>query len=99
MVTVGMYYDVVPGRERDFESKFEKVVQVLEDEPGHVQSLLYRQVKRPNSYVIFSEWQSREAFTRFIRGDLFRRVTDWGKAEVLESRPRHRVYGQEEDLA
>jgi len=25
-------------------------------------------------------------------------VTDWGKAEILERRPSHKVYGHERDL-
>ena len=99
MITVGMYYDVVAGREREFEEKFAEVAGILRGQPGHVQSLLYRQVTRPSSYAIFSEWESRQAFQAFLRGDLFRSVAAWGRAGILETRPRHRVYGQEEDLA
>ncbi len=98
MITVGMYYDVVPGREQDFEKKFGDVVAVMEDRPGHVQSLLYRQVGRSSSYAILSEWESRDAFTAFLSSDLFRQVTHWGKSGILEGRPRHKVYGDEADV-
>jgi len=98
MITVGMYYDVRPGKEGTFEEKFEAVAKVLEGQPGHVQSFLYRQAKQPNPYAILSEWDSQEAFTAFIRSDLFRQVTDWGKAGILEARPRHKVYGREGEI-
>ena len=89
MITVGMYYEVIEGKESDFEEKFEAVANALDGSPGHVQSLLYQQVKKPNSYTIFSEWDSRDAF---------KDVTDWGKAEILQERPRHKVYGHEGDI-
>jgi len=98
MITVGMYYDVREGKEEEFEEKFEQVVNVLDGQPGHQQSFLYQQVKNPRSYAILSEWENQDAFTAFIRSDIFRQVTDWGKAEILESRPRHKIYGREGDL-
>ena len=98
MITVGMYYEVLPGKEKEFEEKFEAVAGALEDQSGHVQSLLYQQVKNPNSYTILSEWEAQEDFMAFIRSDAFRAVTDWGKAEILAGRPRHKLYGREGDL-
>ncbi len=98
MITVGMYYEVLPGKAKEFEAKFETVADALEDETGHVQSLLYQQVKKPNSYTILSEWDTREDFMAFIRSDAFRAVTDWGNAEILSGRPRHKVYGREGEL-
>ena len=98
MITVGMYYEVIEGKESDFDEKFEVVANALDGSPGHVQSLLYQQVKKPNSYTIFSEWDSRDAFKAFIQSDAFKDVTDWGKAEILQERPRHKVYGHEGDI-
>lgn len=98
MITVGMYYDVKPGKETEFESKFEAVANALSESPGHVQSLLYQQVKKGNSYAILSEWNSQDDFKSFIHSEAFKQVTDWGKAEILEDRPRHKVYGREDDL-
>ncbi len=98
MITVGMYYEVLPGKEKEFEEKFEAVANALEGQAGHVQSLLYQQVKNPNSYTILSEWGTQEDFMTFIRSDAFRAVTDWGKAEILAGRPRHKLYGREGDL-
>lgn len=98
MITVGMYYDVKLGKEGEFEEKFEAVAGALDGSPGHVQSLLYQQVKKANSYTILSEWDSQDAFMAFIKSDAFRQVTDWGKAEILEGRPRHKIYGREGDM-
>ena len=98
MITVGMYYDVVSGKESVFENKFEEVARVLDGQPGHVRSLLYRGVQQPRSYAILSEWESEDAFTTFIRSETFRAVTSWGKDGILEGRPRHKVYGRESDV-
>lgn len=97
MVTVGMYYDVIPGKEPIFEESVEKVIGVLGQDPGHLKSFLYRQVKDASSYAIISEWSSQAAFVSFIRSDVFKGVTDWGKAEILAHRPSHKVYGAERD--
>ena len=77
------------------EEKFEGVLQALEGQPGHVRTILYRQVRNPRSYAIFSEWESREGFSTFVGSELFRRVTDWGRDQILEGRPRHEIYGPE----
>jgi len=95
MITVGMYYEVIKGKESEFEEMFESVANALNGSPGHTQSLLYRQVKKYNSYTILSEWDSEEAFKTFIQSDEFKNVTDWGKTEILQGRPRHKVYGRE----
>jgi|TARA_B100000315_G_scaffold28961_1_gene24647 heme-degrading monooxygenase HmoA len=93
-----MYYEVRSGKEQDFEEKFDAVMGTLDGQPGHAHSFLYQQVKKHNSYAILSEWDSKDAFTSFINSDTFKQVTDWGKAEILEDRPRHKVYGREDDL-
>ncbi|MFC1492092.1 antibiotic biosynthesis monooxygenase family protein, partial [Nitrospinota bacterium] len=95
MITVGMYYEVLSGKESEFEEKFEAVAGALEGSSGHVQSLLYHQVNKPNSYAILSEWDSEDAFKAFIQSQAFKDVTNWGKAEILEGRPRHKIYGRE----
>jgi len=96
MVTVGMYYVVIPGKEGEFEERFGEVLDALERQPGHVRTALYHQVKRHNIYAILSEWDSREEFTTFLKSDLFREVTDWGKASILAGRPRHEIYSSTE---
>ena len=98
MVTVGLYYEVRPGKEKVFEDAVDQVVELLSQNSGHVKSFLYRDVKNPRSYAILSEWNSQSDFSKFIRSDIFKQVTEFGKAELLEQKPRHKVYGTEREL-
>ncbi len=93
MVTVGMDYHVIPGKQSEFEAKFAAVLEALKGADGHVESHLYRDVQTDTTYLIVSEWSSQDRFTEFIRSQAFKDVTNWGKAEILTDRPRHRVFG------
>jgi heme-degrading monooxygenase HmoA len=92
MTTIGMQYDVIPGKEEEFEKGFSAVAGHLQKVPGHVESKLYSDVASPGSYLILSQWQTREAFDAFLHSPEFRSTTSWGKAEILRSRPKHKVY-------
>ena len=92
MTTIGMHYDVVPGKEEEFEQGFLKVLDFLKTLPGHVESHMYEDVQSVGSYVILSQWDTKESFEAFMRSDAFQRVVAWGKAEMLRSRPRHKIY-------
>ena len=94
MITVGMDYHVIDGKQRQFEEKFRAVLTALEQADGHVQSHMYRDIDDDCSYLIVSEWSTQDAFTAFIRSEAFRAVTEWGKAEILYGRPKHYVYRQ-----
>jgi heme-degrading monooxygenase HmoA len=92
MITVGMNYHVLPGKQQDFEQKFAGVVDALRAADGHQSSTLWRDVSDDASYLITSEWTEEQAFTDFIRSDEFRAVTNWGKEQILSGRPQHKVY-------
>ena len=92
MTTIGMHYDVVPGKEEEFETGFLAVLEHLKTVAGHVESKLYEDVASAGSYLILSQWDGRESFDRFLRSPEFGKVTSWGKAEILRGRPRHKVY-------
>ena len=92
MVTVGMNYRVLAGKERVFEEAFTKIVEVLAKEPGHTASHLYRDVHDAQCYLILSDWNDRAAFEAFIRSDRFAKVTAWGREQILAERPRHEIY-------
>lgn len=92
MTTIGMHYDVKPGKEEEFEQGFLKTIELLNTLPGHVESHLYEDVASVGSYVILSQWQRKEDFDAFLKSDAFKAAVAWGKAEILRSRPRHRVY-------
>ncbi len=98
MVTVGLYYDVLPGAGPTFRVKFEEVVAALRAGPGHRSSYLYQRVDDPDSFAILSEWDDPEAFHAFIRSAAFREVTAWGRETVLRHPPRHKIYPRAEDL-
>ncbi len=92
MITVGMNYHVIAGKEQDFEEKFAGVVDALNAAEGHTSSTLWKDVSDGSSYLITSEWSEEKAFTDFIHSDAFRKVTDWGKEQILSGRPMHKIY-------
>lgn len=96
MITVGMNYEVVEGKQDAFEKKFALVVQALSTLPGHKTTRLYRDVVAPRSYLVVSEWEDRAAYDAFVSSDAFRKTTSWGASGILATRPRHQVYGAEE---
>ena len=92
MITVGMNYHVIEGKQQDFEEKFAAVIGALRAAEGHSTSTLWKDVSDGASYLITSDWSEEEAFTSFIRSDAFRSVTDWGKEQILSGRPQHKIY-------
>ncbi|NNE44796.1 MAG: antibiotic biosynthesis monooxygenase [Gemmatimonadetes bacterium] len=94
MVTIGMNYQVIPGKGDLFEQKFREVIAAFGQDDGHRASRLYRDVDSPDNYMIHSEWDSKDAFMGFIRSDAFREVTNWGKEQILAGRPQHKIFGE-----
>jgi len=92
MTTIGMHYDVVPGKEKEFTQGFLAVIEHLKTVGGHVESRLYEDVSSAGSYLILSQWDSRESFDQFMQSPEFAKVTAWGRAEILRGRPRHKIY-------
>ena len=92
MITVGMNYHVLPGKQKDFEDKCAAVVDALKAAKGHTNSILWRDVGDDASYLITSEWSDEQAFQDFIRSQTFKDVTTWGKEQILSSRPQHKIY-------
>jgi len=92
MITVGMNYHVLPGKQQEFEDKFEAVLSALRSAEGHTNSNLWRDTTDDASYMITSEWSDEQAFTDFIHSQAFRDVTNWGKEQILSDRPRHKIY-------
>ena len=92
MTTIGMHYDVIAGKEEEFERGFTAVLEHLKKVAGHVESQLYEDVNSTGSYLILSQWQTKDSFEAFVHSSEFKNVVSWGKAEILRSRPRHKVY-------
>ena len=94
MITVGMNYKVLQGKEVQFEKVFENVLQSLQTTAGHAKSALYKDVQDVQSYLIVSEWSSEDAFQTFIQSDQFKKIVNWGAEQILSGRPVHTVYRQ-----
>ena len=97
MTTIGMQYEVRPGKEEEFEKGFLSTLEVLRTLPGHIESNLYEDVANAGSYIILSRWASKKEYEAFLRSDAFKAAVAWGKAEILRSRPKHRLYRDDED--
>jgi heme-degrading monooxygenase HmoA len=93
MVTIGMNYAVLNGKEAIFENAFNKVVKAMTDMAGHSETHLYRDINDPQQYLIVSQWSDKSKFDAFIASETFRNVANWGKEQILSGRPRHEVYG------
>jgi len=91
---VGLDYDVRPGREEMFETAFRATVARLAEVPGHLRTRLYRDLDRPGSYLLCSEWADAAALAGFLRSAAFAAVTQWGRG-VLAGPPRHQLLGAE----
>ena len=92
MITVGMNYEVREGKGPLFEEEFRKVLGAMAGMTGHVESRLFKDIDKPNSYLIHSEWETKEHFTVFVRSPQFAAVTTRGSEEFLTQRPSHKIY-------
>ena len=92
MTTIGMHYEVIAGKEQEFETGFLGVLEHLKSLPGHVESHMYEDIQSKGSYVILSQWVDKASFEDFIHSDAFKKVTSWGRAEILRGKPRHKVF-------
>lgn len=92
MITVGMNYRVIEGKQTDFEEKCAAVIDALRGAEGHSSSALWRDVSDGASYLITSEWSDEQTFLDFIHSQAFKDVTNWGKEQILSDRPHHKIY-------
>jgi heme-degrading monooxygenase HmoA len=93
MVTIGMNYQVLPGKEAAFEGACRKVLQVMDGAEGHDHSQIFRAIDgTPAQYLIVSRWNDEAAFQAFIQSDTFKKVTSWGRDNILAGRPSHTTY-------
>lgn len=93
MVTIGMNYTVIPGKEQIFEDACAKVIETMGGIDGHDTSSLYRKVGEGDPiYLISSVWTEEQAFNDFIASDAFKKVTNWGALNILSGRPSHTTY-------
>jgi len=92
MVTIGMNYKVLEGKNEVFEQVFDQVIQGMQGLAGHQESHLFREVGHSQNYLILSVWTDQNAFNDFIQSEKFKKVTNWGKEQILADRPVHTTY-------
>ena len=96
MVTIGMNYQVLPGKEQIFEDACANVVKTMQAISGHDASEIFKSISAETSaYLIISRWQSEDAFRSFVASDAFKKVTNWGKENILAGRPSHTTYRED----
>ena len=93
MVTIGMNYKVLSGKEDTFEKAFNKVVKAMGGIEGHTETHMFRDINDSLQYLIVSQWSRKQAFDDFIASETFKNVANWGKEQILAERPKHEVYG------
>ena len=94
MITYGFSYDVKQQYRDQFIATANAAMKAMESLPGHVQTILFSNVNKPNSFLIYSEWETAEAMTKFMRSPEFKDVQNMSK-DMLESQPRHKMYKTE----
>jgi len=93
VVTIGMNYFVREGKEEVFEGACAKVIDLMTDIDGHDESHIYKRVDQGNTvYLVVSRWENEGAFGSFVQSDAFKKVTDWGKLNILSGPPKHTTY-------
>ena len=92
-----MNYFVRDGKEEVFEAACAKVIDLMIDIDGHDESHIYRRVDHRDEngnpvYLVVSRWANEQAFQNFVSSDAFKKVTDWGKLNILNGPPKHTTY-------
>ncbi len=91
MITFGLNYDVKQEGIEEFEKIAQTVLGAMGSFQGHVNTVLYTNVNKTNSYLIYSEWETNEDFKAFMSSQAFKDVQNMS-VDLLENRPRHKVY-------
>jgi heme-degrading monooxygenase HmoA len=67
MVRATLFMKVKAGREHEFEPAWRAIAERVRVAPGNLRQALTRDPQDPASFVVTSDWESREAFTHFER--------------------------------
>ncbi len=67
MVRATLFMKVKAGREAEFEPAWRAIAERARTFPGILRQTLMREPEDPASFVVTSDWESREAFHRFER--------------------------------
>jgi heme-degrading monooxygenase HmoA len=67
MVRATLYMKVKDGRGSDFEREWRAIADEVRKVPGNVNQALSRDPEDPDSFVVTSDWRTREEFGKFER--------------------------------
>lgn len=67
MVRALLTIRVHQGRETEFEQAWRTIAERVRGEPGSIRQTLLRDPNESSTYMITSDWDSHDAFTRFER--------------------------------
>jgi heme-degrading monooxygenase HmoA len=67
MVRATLTMKVKTGREADFEQAWRTIASQVRRVPGNVRQALLRDPKDPSTFILTTDWESRDAFSRFER--------------------------------
>jgi quinol monooxygenase YgiN len=67
MVRATLYMKVKDGRGEDFERAWREIAEEVRKAPGNLRQALSRDPDDPDSFVVTSDWDDREAFGSFER--------------------------------
>jgi heme-degrading monooxygenase HmoA len=88
-----MNYVVLEGKQQVFEDACARVVETMQGIEGHDESHLYKRLGDGDpTYLIVSRWESEAAFRDFVASEAFKKVTSWGRENILAGPPRHTTY-------
>lgn len=65
MIRAILHMKVRPGAEEEFVRAFSAIAETVRDHPGSVRQTLVRDPEDPRSFVVMTDWVSRDAFTGF----------------------------------
>ena len=67
MVRATLYMKVKDGRGGEFERVWREIADEVRKAPGNLRQTLERDPEDPDSFIVISDWSSREDFTKFER--------------------------------
>lgn len=61
-IRVMVFAKIKQGEEKAFEAAYVEVTRKVKGTEGHLRDELLRSTKEPSSYILLSEWESKEKF-------------------------------------
>lgn len=97
MKTFGLNYLIKPESVEDFTKFSLHVIDLMQDWPGHVETILYIDAAKPNSMMMYSNWETVPQFKDFMKSDAFKDAIK-STYDMLAGMPKHTVYEKEGEL-